>query len=88
MASVKQLKKDINDSIGALIEEIYLIELEHPQVDAKKTDPLIDAAIALFDGLIEDINSSKNQGKKAFGPIREKLATGMAALLSDVEKFA
>ena len=55
MPSVKQLKKDINDSIGALIEEIYGVELEAPKVDSKKADAIIDAAISLFDELIGEI---------------------------------
>ncbi len=87
MSSVKQLKKDINDAIGALIEDIYVIELDHPNVDAKKTDPLIDAAIQLFDDLIREVNSAKNQGKKAFVPIREKLHSSLAKLEADVEKL-
>lgn len=87
MSSVKQLKKDINDAIGALIEDIYVVELDHPNVDAQKTDPLIDAAIGLFDELIQEVNTAKNKGKKAFVPIREKLNTGLAKLEADVEKL-
>lgn len=87
MSSVKQLKKDINDAIGALIEDIYMVELDHPKVDAKKTDPLIDAAIQLFDELISEVNTAKNQGKKAFSPIREKLNNGLIKLEADVEKL-
>ncbi len=36
MASKKQLKKDINNSVGALIEEIYVWELMNPKGDFKK----------------------------------------------------
>ncbi|MGC6421303.1 MAG: hypothetical protein ACON47_01465 [Flavobacteriaceae bacterium] len=88
MSSVKQLKKDINDSIGALIEDIYVVELDHPNVDAQKTDPLIDAAIQLFDELISEVNAAKNKGKKAFAPIREKLNKGLAQLESDMKKLS
>jgi rRNA pseudouridine-1189 N-methylase Emg1 (Nep1/Mra1 family) len=45
MASKKQLKKDINNSVGALIEEIYVWELMNPKGDFKKSEKLIDEAI-------------------------------------------
>lgn len=88
MPSVKQLKKDINDSIGALIEEIYGVELEAPKVDSKKADAIIDEAISLFDELIREINNARNQGKKAFVPIQQKLDKGLEKLLSEVGKLA
>jgi copper chaperone CopZ len=88
MPSVKQLKKDINDSIGALIEEIYGVELEAPKVDSKKADVIIDAAISLFDELIREINDARNQGKKAFLPIQQKLDNGLEKLRSEVGKLA
>jgi len=37
MASKKQLKKDINNCVGALIEEIYVWELLNPKGDFNKT---------------------------------------------------
>lgn len=88
MPSVKQLKKDINDSIGALIEEIYGVELEAPKVDSKKADAIIDEAISLFDELIREINDARNKGKKAFVPIQQKLDKGLEKLLSKVGKLA
>ena len=88
MPSVKQLKKDINDSIGALIEEIYGVELEAPKVDSKKADAIVDAAISLFDELIGEINDARNQGKKAFVPIQQKLDKGLEKLRSEVGKLA
>ena len=88
MPSVKQLKKDINDSIGALIEEIYGVELEAPKVDYKKADAIIDAAISLFDELIGEINDARNQGKKAFVPIQQKLDKGLEKLRSELGKLA
>lgn len=88
MPSVKQLKKDINNSIGALIEEIYGVELEAPKVDSKKADTIIDAAISLFDELIGEINDARNQGKQAFAPIQQKLDKGLEKLRSEVGKLA
>ena len=49
MASIKKLKKDINNSIGSFIEDIYLWELNNPKSDIKKSGDLIDDSIDLFD---------------------------------------
>lgn len=87
MSSVKQLKKDINDALGALIEDIYGVELDNPKVDAKKTDSIIDAAIKLFDELIGEINTAKNQGKAAFKGIEEKFEKGLGKLRADLAKL-
>ena len=51
MSSRKQLKKEINDTLGALIEEVYVKELSAPELDSKKSDKIIDEAISLFDDL-------------------------------------
>ena len=42
MASIKKLKKDINNSIGSFIEDVYLWELNNPKSDIKKSEALID----------------------------------------------
>ena len=71
-----------------MIEEIYGVELEAPKVDSKKADAIIDAAISLFDELIGEINDARNQGKKAFVPIQQKLDKGLEKLRSEVGKLA
>lgn len=86
MASRKQLKKDINNIIGALIEEIYLWELAHPKADLKKTEALIDDSIQLFDELIAKIRaqgdaSAKAHFKQIQGELIEK-AKGISTRLS------
>ena len=57
MASIKQLKKDINNDIGAIIEEIYLWELSNPDADLSKSEKLIEEAIQVFDELVHKINA-------------------------------
>ncbi|MEK9614668.1 MAG: hypothetical protein VW080_12200, partial [Flavobacteriaceae bacterium] len=70
MASIKQLKKDLNNDIGYLIEEIYLWELSNPNGDLSKSEELIEEAIQAFDDLISKINAvSGNQIKKKFKDI-------------------
>lgn len=77
MPSIKSLKKEINNDIGDLIEEIYLWELSNPKGDLTKSEKLIEEAIQIFDDLMAKINSisGKNlKGKfKALNEERKKL---------------
>jgi len=74
MASIKQLKKDINNEIGAIIEDIYLWELSNPTADLSKSEQLIEEAIQVFDELIEKINAvaTKENLKQQFKSINEE----------------
>jgi len=74
MASIKQLKKDINNDIGAIIEDIYLWELSNPDADLSKSEKLIEEAIKVFDELVKKINSvaTKENLKKQFKLIQEE----------------
>ena len=81
MPSVKLLKKEINNDIGFLIEEIYLWELSHPEGDLSKSEKLIDEAIQVFDDLMVKINAVKGEDKKkqfkAIESERKKLLTSL-----------
>jgi hypothetical protein len=77
MPSIKSLKKEINNDIGDLIEEIYLWELSNPKGDLTKSEKLIEEAIQIFDDLMTKINSIGGEnikGKfKALNEERKKL---------------
>ena len=82
MASIRNLKKEMNNSIGSLIEDIYSWELNNPKVDIKKTESLIDESIILFDRLIIDLNNrDKNKPKLFYNSIKKKLD-------SEIEKIS
>ena len=83
MASIKQLKKDINNDIGAIIEDIYLWELSNPGADLSKSEKLIEEAIQVFDDLVEKINSvaTKENLKKQFKSIKEERTKLIQGLL-------
>tara|TARA_B100001057_G_C22866121_1_gene956540 strand:- start:5656 stop:5925 length:270 start_codon:yes stop_codon:yes gene_type:complete len=82
MASIRNLKKEMNNSIGSLIEDIYSWELNNPKVDIKKTESLIDESIVLFDRLIIDLNNrDKNKPKLFYNSIKKKLD-------SEIEKIS
>ena len=59
MASVKNLKKDINFVLGDIIEAVYLYEMATTGKPTEATNAVIDEAIASFDTLIEKVNAKK-----------------------------
>ncbi len=82
MASIKILKKDINFVLADIIEEIYVKELENPEIDLKKSGALIDEAIVIFDALISKIHQKEVADIKAhFKAISSELETQGNALL-------
>lgn len=83
MASIKQLKKDINNDIGEIIEDIYLWELSNPDADLSKSEKLIEEAIEVFDELVKKINSvsKKDNLKKQFNVIQEERNKSIKGLL-------
>lgn len=77
MASIKNLKKDINFVLADIIEEIYVKELENPEIDLAKSEALIDESIATFDALIakihqKDISNKKKHFKSISAELEEK----------------
>lgn len=88
MSSRKQLKKEINDTLGALIEEVYVKELSSAKVDLKKSEKIIDEAIALFDSLIQQMHATtEDKAKKHYAAIRSSLQNNAASLSSKIEKL-
>ena len=64
MASVKNLKKDLNNVIGEIIQNINLWELENSDKDLKKIEKLIDICFNVFDELIKKIHQKDVKNKK------------------------
>ncbi len=74
MASVRNLKKDINFVLGDIIEAVYITELSAGGQATEKTEALIDEAIAAFDTLMKEVNAKDVENKKAhFKQINKKL---------------
>ena len=88
MASVKNLKKDINYVLGDVIEECYMWELVNPKADAKKAQAVINEAIESFDGLITRVNDKKVENKNAhFKSVQSDLETVASGLLEKLNKL-
>ena len=88
MASVKNLKQDINYVLGDVIEEVYSWELVNPEADTKKSTAIVDEAIASFDALIAKVNDKKVENKKThFKSIKSDLEGVAVKLLERVNKL-
>ena len=86
MASIKNLKKDINYVLGDVIE--YALDVSALKNEAKKGDAIIDEAIETFDALIEKINANDVENKKAhFKAINQELEDKAKALVEKINSL-
>jgi len=74
MASIKNLKKDINYVLGDIIEAVYVWELTNPGKDTQKSEAVIDEAISIFDELITKVNLKDiENSKQHFKAVNQEL---------------
>ena len=86
MASIKDLKKDINYVLGDVIE--YTLDVSILKNEIQKGDAIIDEAIVTFDGLIAKINANNVENKKAhFKAISEELEPKAKVLVEKVNSL-
>ena len=84
MASIKNLKKDINYVLGDIIDECIV----SASGDAKKIEAIVDEAIVVFDELIAKVNAKNIENKKThFKAIEEELEKKATKLLTKVNKL-
>ena len=88
MPSIRFLKKEINNSIGEIIEDVYAWQLSNPDADLKKSDLIIDKAISVFDDLILKIHKNRKEGKNnRFQLIKEDLNSAIVELNDSLSKL-
>ncbi len=88
MASIKNLKKDINYVLGDIIEECYTWELLNPKADPKGAEAIIDEAITAFDALITHVNSNDVENKKShYKSINSELEKTANKLIKKINKL-
>jgi hypothetical protein len=65
MASKKELKKELNDRFGEIIDGALINQEANSKDSTSKTEELVDDIIAEFDQLIEQINKrdAEDRGK-------------------------
>ena len=66
MASIRDLKQDINYVLGDIIEAAMIHQAAHPKEDHQKSEKIIDDAIDTFDELIAKVNDRKVENRSAY----------------------
>lgn len=88
MSSVKNLKKDINYTLGDIITICQISKELNPDSDKAKADAIVDEVIATFDELIAKVNAKNVENKKAhYKAINAELETKANALIEKVNSL-
>lgn len=88
MASIRDLKKDINYVLGDIIEAVYIIEASNEKQGSKEGSAIIDKAISTFDDLMAKVNQKDIEDQKAhFKGVREDLEKQARALVDKLNKL-
>ena len=86
MASIKNLKKDINYVLGDVIE--YALDVSILKNAPVKGDAIIDEAIETFDNLVSRVNDKKVEDKKAhFRAINQELEVKAKGLVEKINSL-
>lgn len=86
MASIKNLKKDINYTLGDIIG--YVTEKVDPKGDIKEVEAIIDDTIEAFDALVAKVNAKNVENKKAhFKEVNVELEAKANELVARVNKI-
>jgi hypothetical protein len=73
MASVKNLKKEINYVLGDIVNIVYVWEMTNGGKPTEESDKLVDEIYETFDGLMSKANIKKVEDKKGhFKQIRSE----------------
>lgn len=65
MASIRDLKKTINEILGTIIEGVYVWEALTQQPDSQAGNAIIDEAVAVFNDLIAKVNDRNAADRNA-----------------------
>lgn len=89
MASIRDLKKDINFVLGDIIEAVYEWEAATNNTNSDKGNAIIDKSIDAFDELMNQVHQKEVTDNKAhFKAIRNSLEEKATALVEDLNKLA
>ncbi len=86
MASKRQFKKELNQTLSEVIEECYEIQRSGKDEVSKKAEKLIDSAIETFDQLIAKLHQDQDS-KTHFKTLREELEKSTTSFYKEIEKL-
>lgn len=88
MASIKNLKKDIDYILGDIMDECEFRELSNPDAHTKTSESIKQDIFTVFDELTAKIHVKDIENKKAhYGSIRAELQSKATELLDRVNKL-
>ncbi|WGK65031.1 hypothetical protein [Croceiramulus getboli] len=88
MASIRNLKKDINNVLGDIIDAVLIWEALNPKEDNKEAEAIIDDAITTFDALIARVNDTRVENRpQHLKGVRADLETEARKLIDRVNKL-
>lgn len=88
MASIRNLKKDINYVLGDIIDAVYIWEAATDKAGSKEGAAIIDETIIVFDDLLAKVHEKNVENKNAhFKAIRSELETKANKLVEKVNKL-
>ncbi len=88
MASIKDLKKDINHVLGDIIGAVDVWEYQNTDKDTKKSEAIIDEVIVVFDELIAKVNDRSVENRKAhLKAVNKELEDKGRALIEKINKL-
>ncbi|PRX53162.1 hypothetical protein [Flagellimonas meridianipacifica] len=89
MASIRDLKKDVNFVLGDIIEAVYIWEAGSDNKNSKEGSDIIDKAIMAFDELMSKIHQKEVDDKKIhFKDIRSQLEVKATELVEELNKLS
>ena len=88
MASIKNLKKDVNFVFGDIIETVYVWQLSNPEKELSASDAIIDEAIIAFDEAMAQINAKNVDNKKVhFATLKNSIEAKGIALVEKINNL-
>ena len=88
MASIRDLKKDVNFVLGDIIEAVYIWEAGSDNKNSEEGSVIIDKAIMAFDELMSKIHQKEVDDKKIhFKDIRSQLEVKATELVEELNKL-
>ncbi|MGB5237693.1 MAG: hypothetical protein WBM43_11425 [Flavobacteriaceae bacterium] len=88
MSSIRDLKKDINNVFGGIIEAVFILEDAKENQESKEGTAIIESAITDFDELIAQVNNRDVENRSThLKNVRADLEKKAKALITKVNKL-
>lgn len=88
MASIQDLKKDVNTVLSSVIDECTLEQLTADDKKSQQLEKIIDESIEVFDSIIEKINQKKVEHRaKHLKAVKNELQDNANRLLEKIAKL-